>query len=340
MVSLWLAAMLTAGGPPANSPATPSFPMTETALGGKESGQVAALAVDHHGQIVLRRRIDSGAIGDPIDIRSAGKSLTALAVGAAIADGKLAGVDVAVWPFLGAARGVGHDAITVRDLLTMSSALDCDDSRKQSPGQEERMYRTRDWRGFALAIPLRAGYHRDATGFGAFSYCTAGAFLLGQVVEKATGQSFDSYVQQRLLDPLGVRSVVWRRSLKGEVQSGGQLRISDADLLKIGRMVLDGGTWQGRKLLPKSWISEMLHPWRQLGTNVYYGYLWWAMPVRSPRGAEAAWMMQGNGGNLIALFNDYDAVIVVQARNYNKPWADRVSFSLLEAVLADLPAPQ
>ena len=72
-----------------------------------------------------------------------------------LSDGALTGVDVAVWPYLNHARGAPFDTITVRDLLTMSSALDCNDWERRSPGQEERMYDRRNWRGFALAFPAR-----------------------------------------------------------------------------------------------------------------------------------------------------------------------------------------
>lgn len=140
------------------------------------AGKLTALAAEQHGKIVYRRRFDERPDNAPVDIRSAGKSLTALAVGAAIADGKLSGTDVRVWPYLGASRGEPFDSITLRDLLAMSSVLDCFDADRKSPGQEERMYRTRDWRAFALALPARKAA-RDAQGFYPWSYCTAGSSL-------------------------------------------------------------------------------------------------------------------------------------------------------------------
>ena len=158
-----------------------------------EHGDIRALAVEQGGEILYRERFGEGAPGDRVDIKSAGKSVTALAVGAAIADGHLRSLDEKVWPYLGSRRGAPFNQITVRDLLTMSSALDCNDWERRSPGQEERMYRRRDWREFALALPARE-FERDERGFGPFSYCTAGVFLLGQVVEAAVGERFDLYV--------------------------------------------------------------------------------------------------------------------------------------------------
>jgi CubicO group peptidase (beta-lactamase class C family) len=312
-------------------------PAFEADIAAGKYGKIVAVSVEQHGKPVYAKRFDSKS--GPHDIRSTGKSITALAVGVAIADGKLIGVDAKVWPLLGAKPDDPRKDITVRDLLTMSSALDCDDGKKTSPGQEEKMYRTKSWRAFAMALPLAKDYKRDGNGFGRWSYCTAGVFLLGQVVEAATGERFDAFVQRRLLGPLDISDAEWRKSPSGEIQSGGQLRIGAESLAKLGRMVLDGGHWQGQQILPESWIKDMLQPHRQVGQYVHYGYLWWFWPYKTPSGPQGSWMMQGNGGNIVAIFRDYDAVIVVQAANYNKADADAQSVKIIEAALAILSAP-
>lgn len=311
------------------------LPRLEQAIEDGELGKIAALAIEQGGTTVYRKRFDGKPVGDPVDIKSAGKSITALAVGMAIMDGHLVGRDVAVWPYLGSPRGEPFDAITVGDLLAMASALDCNDWDKRSPGQEERMYRTRVWRDFALDLPPRE-FARGESGYGPFSYCTAGVFLLGQVVEKAVGERFDLYVQRRLFDPLGIEGVRWRTSRSGEVQSGGQLTIGDQALLRIGRLVLDKGVWEGERLLDEGWIESMLSPRHQLGEYSFYGDLWWATPLRAGDSYVAAWMMKGNGGNVVAIVPSHDAVLVVQARNYNRGDAERHAFTALWAMLGSL----
>lgn len=299
-------------------------------------GKIRAAAIEQGGEIVYRKRFDDAAMGDPVDIKSAGKSITALAVAAAVADGDLPSLQLQVWPYLDASRGSPWDSIAVSDLLNMSSALDCNDWERRSPGQEEKMYSRRDWREFALGLPARH-FERDDRGHGPFSYCTAGVFLLGQIVEKAVGERFDRYVQRRLFDPLGIEGAVWRRSRRGEVQSGGQLSISDEALLRLGRMVMDGGVWKGQRILPQESLQTILTPVHQLGSNVGYGNLWWFSALRSQRGYEGAAMMKGNGGNIVALVPTLDAVLVVQSENYNKDFAERNGFIVLTTMLRDLP---
>lgn len=310
----------------------------ESMIAEDDLGKVSAIEVEQYGETVYSQRFDGKPADTLTDIRSAGKSLTALAVGKAVDDGKLT-VDDRVWPILGSADDDPHNAITVRDLLTMSSALDCNDHKKRSPGQEEKMYRTRDWRAFAMSLPLDPEYARDAAGYGRYSYCTAGVFLLGQVVQEVTGERFDEYVARNIFAPLGIENVAWKRSRSGEVQSGGQIRMRVDDLVRIGRMVLNKGRYGDQQIVSSRWIDAMLTPHRQLGEYVHYGYLWWFNLVKSPRGFEPSWMMMGNGGNIVSIYREYDAVIVVQARNYNKDYANKNSFLAMWEVLAALPAP-
>jgi len=311
----------------------------ETDIEDGRLGDIVSVTIEQHGDIVYSRNFNKADKNVPHDIRSAGKSLTALAVGIAIDEGRLESVDQKAWPLLGAPVGDIHNEITIRDLLTMSSALDCNDSDKRSPGQEERMYRKKIWREFALNLPLTDGYKRDDKGYGRWSYCTAGVFLLGQIVETVTGEKFDAFVQTRLFDPLSINEVIWKTSKTGEIQSGGQIKMRSADLAKIGRMVLDGGVWKGSRIVSQEWTKRMLYPHRKLSKFVYYGYLWWFTPIRAPEGLQSSWYMQGNGGNMIAMFREYDAVIVVQAANYNKSYASRNAFTIIEASLAFLKHP-
>lgn len=77
-------------------------------------------------------------------------------------------------------------AITIQNLLRMRSALQCNDWI-DSPGNEERMYRTRVWRDFVIGIPLDPAFAKDDQGLGPFRYCTAGVFFLGQILEDRSG---------------------------------------------------------------------------------------------------------------------------------------------------------
>ncbi|MBL8549650.1 MAG: serine hydrolase [Hyphomonadaceae bacterium] len=299
--------------------------------------RIEAIIVERDGAILYERYFGEAGPDTRIDARSAGKSITALALGAAIDDGMIASVDAPALAYFDAEAPIAHDspvkrAVTLRDLLTMSSALDCDDWREESPGNEERMYETRDWTRFALDIPATDGYVRDAQGYGRFSYCTAGAFLLGRIVERAAGEPFDAYVERRLFAPLGIVAPEWRRSPLGQVQSGGQLGLRARDFQALGRLVLDDGVApDGRRLVSAQWLREMTTPVRQANSDDGYGYLWWtrSFSAAGARRYHSAYM-SGNGGNKVVVVPELDAVVVVLSTVYNQPTMHRQSTDLIE----------
>lgn len=260
------------------------------------------------------------------DIRSVTKSLAAMAVGLAIADQAIPSVEAPAFPYLADLRPFAHDgpakqAITIDDLMRMSSALDCNDNVPASPGNEENMYPQRAWSRWAVDLPVRALPAGQAKH--AFAYCTAGVFLLGQIVQRATGQPIDRYLESRLLAPLGIAKVEWNRSPTGEVATSGQLRIRTRDLATLAQLVLHRGQHRGTQVLPAEWVDRMLtrhaDPDRHADPRDEhgYGYLMWQREYTTPCGRTPAWYMSGNGGNHVVILPELDAVAVVTTVNFN-----------------------
>ena len=333
------------------APITPAFVDT---LGLAELSQriddgafrrVEGVIVSQNGQIVFEDYFGSHSADKPLDMRSVGKSLTALAIGIAIDEQHMTSVDQSVIPSFADRRPYQHDgpikqAITVGDLLTMRSAFHCDDWRS-SPGNEERMYRTRDWTEFVLNLPIDPQITGAEKRPNRFSYCTAGVFLLGQFLERETNERFDAFVADRIFTPLEIDDAIWRRSPGGEVQSGGQIQMSARDAERLGRLVLNEGRWEDVQIVPRTWINDMLTPRSIAGPGLGYAYLWWTTDLRVGRSDEqvdAAFML-GNGGNIVLIIPELSAVIVVQATSYNDPAAFGLSRILIERhilpVLAD-----
>jgi CubicO group peptidase (beta-lactamase class C family) len=282
-------------------------------------GRIAAIVVSQNGRALYEDYFGRAGPNSLIDMRSAGKSITGLAVGIAIDEGIIESAEAPALPYFPQIepRDAAQADITVKDLLMMRSALDCGDWA-DSPGNEERMYRTRNWTSFVLDLPLDPAFVRGPDGIGRFRYCTAGSFLVGQIVAKQSRVSFDQYVAQRIFEPLGIEAVTWRRSPSGEVQSGGQMRIRARDMHRIGALVLNDGEWDGQQVIPKDWLTEMLQPWPVANVDFGYGYLWWIKDLRIGANGQSvtAQMMVGNGGNIVAVIPELSVVITVQAQNY------------------------
>jgi CubicO group peptidase (beta-lactamase class C family) len=312
----------------------------QAAIGRGEFPKTTSVLVMRGGRIVYENYFGAGGPRVLNNTRSATKSITALAVGAALADGSIRSLDQSAFGFFGDLRPFLHDDpakedITLADLLTMSSALDCDDAVAASPGNEDNMHPQPVWTRWAVDLPTRPGYRRDASGRGPFAYCTAGAMLLGQVVQRATGVRVDRYVERRLLAPLGIRRFEWAKSPAGEIMTGGGLLLSARDLGKIAQLVLDDGEWHGRSLVPASFLRQALAVQRNARPGQDYGYFFWHRQYRTACGQSDAWFMAGNGGNAILTFRDLDAVVVVTRRNYNTRGMHEQTIKLVQDYVLD-----
>jgi len=287
------------------------------------------------GKLVFERYFATSSRDVLNDTRSAMKSVTALAVGLALADGALRSIDERAFSRLADLAPFRHDGplkqgITVADFLTMSSALNCNDWEERSPGNEERMYPRADWSRWAVDIPLKTNYQRDSAGRGPFSYCTAGVFLLGQIIQRAVHEPVDTYINRRLLDPLGIIRRNWPRSPTGEVMTGGGLGLRSRDLAKLGLLVSSGGRWSERQIIPADWISQMLTVSRRVDAEQSYGFLYWQREYRSPCGPLIGWYMSGNGGNVVVHVPGQALVAVVTRRHYNQRGMHQQTARLLE----------
>ncbi|HBL31078.1 MAG TPA: serine hydrolase [Acidobacteria bacterium] len=315
--------------------------------GGFQSITSVVVAVD--GALVYEGYFNGSQRESLNDIRSASKSVTGLLVGLAIDRGALPGVEAKVFDLFPERRAAVRNpdprklAVTVEDLLTMSSLLECDDENQFSSGNEERMYLTEDWLGFFLDLPIKgfAPWVRkpqDSPYGRSFSYCTAGVFALGAVVERATGRSVPDFAREALFAPLGIEAVEWQFSPLGQAQTGGGARFRSRDLAKLGLVVLDEGRWQGRQVIPATWVAAATAAHVQATDTDTYGYLWWRRDFAAGERTVPAVYMSGNGGNKVVVVPSARLVAVITSTFYNSrgmhQQTDRI---LTDYILAALP---
>jgi CubicO group peptidase (beta-lactamase class C family) len=267
-------------------------------------------------------------------------------VGIAIDRGLIASVEQPVLGFFADRQFRNPDprkaSITVEDLLTMSSMLECDDGNPFSRGNEERMYLIEDWPAFFLGLPVK-GFAPWVTPpaespYGrAFSYCTAGVTTLGAVVEAASGSELEDFAREALFEPLGIDAAEWQFSPLGLAQGGGGLGLSTQSLARLGRLYLEGGRLGEQQIVSAEWVEASTRPQAAVPDDRghEYGYLWWLQNFERDGVTYRAWMMNGNGGNKVMVLPQLDAVVVITTTNYG----NRDAHAMSERLFTDFVLP-
>jgi len=301
----------------------------ESSLDNGEFRKVTSVLIAREGRLVYERYLDAAGASARRNTRSATKTIAGMLIGIALDQRHLDSVESRVGPFFAELGDSAYpdprkNDITVEDLLTMSSILECDDSNPFSSGNEERMYPREDWIRFALDLPVRgfpswSTRPEDAPYGRSFSYCTAGVGLLGAILEKATKMSVPEFAARFLFGPLGIHDVAWPLNPMGLAFTGGGLGLSSRELLQFGQLYLDGGRWKGTRVISEEWVRRSTQPHVTVDEETDYGYLWWLRRLRSGHGSHSGYFMQGNGGNKVAVFPELRAVVVVTAQNFGSP---------------------
>ncbi len=210
-------------------------------LAGKRAS--TALLVVEHGRILVERYWNGTDASSARDVASVQKSVTAMLFGLAAATTSLRTSDpVSSWLGAGWSRArAAEPDITCAHLLTMTSGLDDDLRPVAEPGA-------------------------------AWAYNTVAYAVLHRVLRAATGRSLQDFSDAALFAPVGA-TAAWRRRPDpgGHAEQG--LVASARDLCRLGLLVLAGGHWGRRPLLPRRWRDAMLA--RSQDLNHSYGRLWW-----------------------------------------------------------------
>ncbi len=178
---------------------------------------------------------------------SATKTFTGTAVGFAVQEGLLKVSDkvMSFFPDLMPDNPSPElSRLTVEHLLTMSAGH----ARTQYPGSGEDQVRS------FLAMDYA---HEPGT---SFAYNITCSHILSNIITRVTGLTLYEYLKPRLLDPLGIKDVVWEMDMDGRNMGNGGMHARTSDLAKMGIFLKNKGIWNGRQLLNREWIEAMTTP--------------------------------------------------------------------------------
>jgi N-acyl-D-amino-acid deacylase len=255
-----------------------------------EERKTRAALVIRNGYIVGEWYWDGSTPDTRFQVYSVTKSFSSAAVGLLLRDRKLK-LDQSAADFIPAWRRDDRSKITLRHLLTMTSGL-----------KETLPFGRRDQTAYAIEQPLE----KPPGTF--WAYNNGANQTLSQVVETASGKELSAFLQERLYQPLGMKSPRMDMS-NGKALAYMGLNIHARDLAKFGWLYLNGGVWNGKRLLDADFVRDSVTASQEL--NPAYGYLWWVRSrTQNPRMPRDSYSAVGLFGNYLSVFPSQKMIVV------------------------------
>ncbi|MFK8011829.1 MAG: serine hydrolase domain-containing protein [Marinicellaceae bacterium] len=299
---------------------------------------ITSIAVIKEGELLLEQYFNGADRNSLHDMRSVGKTLASTVMGVAIKDGFIKNDNQTLSDFYDLKDYQNHaltkEKVTLKSLLTMSSGVDGSDMDSNSAGNEDNMYPTKDWVKFALDLPMNNNKEIGKN----WDYFTAGAVVLGDILNQVVPDGLYKYSHEKLFKPLGIKEYKWQFTPTNVPNTAGGFQMSTLDNARWGQLYLDNGRYKDEQILPEEWVHDSLKKHVSIPDrdNEYYGYLLWNKTYTINNQNIESFYASGNGGNRIMIFNDLGVIIVITATAYNQPYAHFQSDEIIEKHL--LPA--
>ncbi|TDF96173.1 serine hydrolase domain-containing protein [Paenibacillus piri] len=242
------------------------------------------------------------------------KSFTSALTGMAIEEGILTGVDQKLAAFFPETASDEKKAnITIEHLLTMTSGLEWDNKGDRSSNE---MTDAPNWLQYVLNKPVTA---KPGT---SFTYSNGSSHVMAGILQDAIGIPLSYYAKIKLFDPLGINSSAWGVDPQGVTIGSWSLQLTTRDMAKLGLLYLHEGQWDGKKVVPRSWVEASLKQRVETpivdGTRGGYGYFWWLKPIAGEANEvldHEVFYASGSGGQRIFVIPDYNMIFAVTANN-------------------------
>lgn len=238
---------------------------------------------------------------------SAAKSIVSLLVGIALDEGSIRSINAPAGDYLPEFSQGPAAQVTIRDVLTMSSGIEWDESYSSLFSVTTKSYFGNDLDGLVRGLKVIEIPGRR------FNYQSGSTQMLGLIVMKATGKTLSEYASEKLWRPLGAgKAALWSLDRKDGTEKAFCCFNSTArDFARIGQLVLNGGTFAGKRVVSAEYIRQATSPAAWLTDDAgkpvdFYGYQFWIM---HHRGLTIP-MARGILGQYIIIIPQKKAVIV------------------------------
>lgn len=208
---------------------------------------------------------------------SVAKSLTSTLLGAAVRDGHIRSLDDKVSDYIPEMKGSAYDAVSIRNLLTMTSGVRWNEDYADPQSDVARFNNHRPEEGVDALVSYLRQLPRAAPAGTRWNYSTGETNLVGVLVARATGKPLAAYLSEKIWKPAGMeQQATWILSSTGQEISGCCIQAATRDFARFGQFVLDGARVGGQPIVPDDWLADATTRRADIGQpGRGYGYQWW-----------------------------------------------------------------
>ncbi|MBC8350998.1 MAG: serine hydrolase [Planctomycetes bacterium] len=281
-----------------------------------QHGEVDSLLIHHDGRLIFESYYRRGRVNYPHYQMSITKSYTALTLGRAIQLGhlKVSDLDRPVLDFLKeidrSKIAAGCETITLNDALNMHSGIRIDkatvEDLRKSPGALHGQGQIQAYLEHTAPITSESKQYK---------YQSSDPSIVMHVVETVAPGTAREFINNELLQPLGISNFGWQDDVSGLPKSAAGSSMRSRDMIKFGMLVQNGGQWDGEQLIPARFIEKATSRIHTNPQDTSYGYFWWRHDVDVDGKTYDVKSGRGAGGQFIMMIDELNLIIVITAHN-------------------------
>ena len=310
---------------------------------------IHSLLVARRGRLILEEYFFGFDRNTTHDIRSAGKTFASVMLGAAMRSGAKLSPDTRVYEVMSsmgpfANPHPGKARMTLAHLMTHTGGFIDDDEIKMQIQKAQP-----NWWKYTLDLPL--GYEPGTR----YAYSSAGMNLMGGALTVATRTWLPELFERTVARPLDFGTYYWNLMPTDEGYLAGGAYLRPRDLMKIGQVYLDGGVWNGRRIVDSSWVTQSTSPQVEVSPastglskeefpNYYFeshdGFAWHLYDVRVGQRTYREYEANGNGGQFVIVIPELQLVVTFTAGNYGQGgiwgrWRENIVGAVIAPAIQD-----
>jgi CubicO group peptidase (beta-lactamase class C family) len=251
---------------------------------------------------------------------SMAKSVSSTLIGAALQQGLIPSLDVPLTRYVPALKGGGYEGVSIRNLLQMASGVRWNETYTDPQSDVSKLGLRLLAQKPGTVVSYMSALPKAGAPGSIWNYSTGETYLIGAVIEGATGKPLATYLSETLWSRLGMEqdATWWLESAGGMGLAGSGIGATLRDYGRFGLFVQQDGVIGDQRVMPEGWFREAGSAHVIGGKSVDYGYLWWPMPAGGDSVHQDAFEARGIYGQHLYI-NPREKLVIVLLSARPKP---------------------